>query len=187
MAGLQQLEHFVEQTALRHVQQQLARGRQRLQRLGVEGETQTTELGGKTHGADDAHRVFAVARGGVANHAQRLLLRVADPVVEVDHGLRLGVVVHGVDAEVAASSIVFDRTPHVVAQHTAAGVHRVFHAGEFALAGALVAGHLLGVGAVQVGAEGRHLDHFVFAAAAVDHVNDTEAPADDESAAEQAS
>ena len=50
----------------------------------------------------------------------------------------------------------------------------------------LVAGHLLGGGAVHVGAEGRDLDHLVLAAAAVHHVHDAKAPADDEGAAEQA-
>ena len=44
---------------------------------------------------------------------------------------------------------------------------------------------LLGGGGVQVGAEGRHLDHLVVAAAAEHHVHDAKAPADDEGAPEQ--
>ena len=185
MAGLQQLEHFVKQAALRHVGQQGPRRSQRLQCLGVELETQAGEFGRKTHGADDAHRVFAVAGGGVTDHAQGELFRVADAVVEIDHRLRLGVVVHGVDGEVAPRGVLLDRAPHVVAQHAAAGVHRVLHAGELAFAGALVAFHLLGVSAVEVRTEGGDFDHLVVAAAAVDHVHDAKAPADDEGAAEQ--
>ncbi len=61
----------------------------------------------------------------------------------------------------------------------------MLHAREFALAGALVAGHLLGISAVEVGAEGGDLDHLVLAPAAVDHVHDAKAPADDEGAPEQ--
>ena len=45
--------------------------------------------------------------------------------------------------------------------------------------------HLVGGGGVEVGAEGRDLDHLVLAAAAEDHVHEAEAPADDEGAAEQ--
>jgi hypothetical protein len=60
------------------------------------------------------------------------------------------------------------------------------HAGQLALAGALVAADLLGRRVVHVGAEGGDLDHLVLAPAAVHHVHDAEAPADDEGAAEQA-
>lgn len=185
VAGLQQLEHFVEQAALRHVGQQPARLDQRRSRLGFHLETQRRELGRETDGADDAHRVFAVARGRIADHAQRELLGVADAVVVVDHDLVGGVVVHGVHGEVAARRVFLLRAPDVVAQHAAAGVHRMLHARELALAGALVAGHLLGGGVVHVGAEGRDLDHLVLAAAAVHHVHDAKAPPDDEGAPEE--
>ncbi len=185
MAGLQQLEHFVEQAALWHVGQQRVRRGQRCQRLGVKTETQTTELGRETHGADDAHRVFAVARGGITNHAQCFLLRITNTVVKVHHDLRGGVVVHGIDGEVAPRGIVLDGAPDVVAQHPPAGVHRMLHARELALAGAFVAADLLGVGAVEVSAEGRDFNHFVLTAATIDHVHDAKTPPDDEGAAKQ--
>ena len=88
--------------------------------------------------------------------------------------------------KVAARRVFFLWAPDVVAQHPAGRVDRVFHAGKFALAGALVAGNLLGGGAVHVGTEGGDLNDFVLAATAVDHVHDAETPADDEGAAEQA-
>jgi hypothetical protein len=62
----------------------------------------------------------------------------------------------------------------------------VFHAGQFTLAGLLVARHLFGSGVVQVGAEGRHLDHLMLAAPAKHHMHDAKAPPDDERAAKQA-
>jgi hypothetical protein len=85
----------------------------------------------------------------------------------------------------ATRRVFFLRAPDVVAQHAAAGVHGVLHARELALAGALVARHLLGRGVVHVGAEGRDLDHLVLAAPAVHHVHDAKAPPDDEGAAKQ--
>ena len=186
MAGLQQLEHLVEHAALRHVGQQSLRGDQRTGGLGLDGEAQAGELGREAHGADDAHRVFAVARGRVADHAQELLLGVLDALVIVHHDLGLRVVVHGVDGEVAARGVFVLRAPDVVAQHAAAGVHRMLHAGEGRARGLLVAADLLlGGGVVQVGAEGGDLDHLVLAAPAVHHVDDAEALADDEGAAEE--
>jgi hypothetical protein len=68
--------------------QQRQAGQQRRLGLGFELEAQRAELGRKAHGADDAHRVFAVARGRVADHAQHLLLGVLDAAVIVDHDLR---------------------------------------------------------------------------------------------------
>jgi len=46
--------------------------------------------------------------------------------------------------------------------------------------------YIVGGGVVHVGAEGGDFDDFVFAAPAVDHVDDAKAPPDDEGAAEQA-
>ena len=186
MTGLQQLEHFVKQAALRHVGQQLLRFDQGRCRFGFELEAQAAELGGKAHGADDAHRVFAVAGGCVANHADDALFAVFDALVVVHHDLRLGVVVHGVDGEVTAHRVLVLRSPDVVAQHPARGVHGVLHAGEFVLAGALIARHGFGRGVVHVGAEGGDFNHLVVAAPAVHHVHDTKAPANDEGAPEQA-
>jgi hypothetical protein len=142
-------------------------------------------LGGEAQHADDAHRVFAVARLGVADHAQQPGLGVGHAAVVVDHDLRARVVVHRVDGEVAPRGVLDLRAPHVVAQHAAAGVHRVALAVELAARGLLVAldrGRLDRV--VHVGAERGHLDLVLLAVAAVDHVHQAEAPAHDEGAPE---
>ena len=185
MAGLQELEHLVEQPALRHLGQQGLGLQQRLGGLGVQREAQARELGAKAHGADDAHRVFAIAHGRVANHADALFLRVLHAAVVVHQHARLGVVVHGVDGEVAPRRVLLLRAPHVVAQHAPAGVHRVLHAGQLALGRALVAADVGGLRVVHVGAEGGDLDHLVLAPAAKHHVHDAKAPPDDEGAPEQ--
>ena len=186
--GLQQFEHLVKQAALRHIGQQGLHFFERRGRLGVELEAQLGELGRKAHGANDAHRVFAVARGWVADHAQQLLLRVFKTAVVVHHHLRLWVVVHGVDGKVAPRSVFMLGAPDVVAQHPATGVHSVLHARQFALAGALVAAHLLGIGAVQMRSKRGHLNHFTQAAVlpppAKHHMHDAKAPPDDEGPAE---
>ena len=93
----------------------------------------------------------------------------------VHHDLALRVVVHGVDAEVAPGGVFVLRPPHVVAQHAAGGIHGVFHARKLAFGGALVAADVLGIGAVQVGAEGGDFDHFVLAPAPENHVHDAKA------------
>ena len=115
---------------LRHVVEQRRHLLDRRPRLGLDLEA---ELGREAHGADDAHRVFAVARDRVADHAQQLLLRVLDAAVVVDHDLAHRVVVHRVDGEVAPRGVLDLRAPDVVAQHAALGVDGVVHAGELAL------------------------------------------------------
>ena len=183
MAGLQKLEHFVKQTALRHIGQQ---GRRSLQRFGgarLQGKAQVVQLGSETHGADDAHWVFAVTGGRVANHAQDTLFGVFQAMVVIDDVARQGVVVHGIDGEVTPRRIFFLRAPDVVAQHTATGVHRMGHIGEGFFAGALIATDLLGVVAVKVSTEGGDFNHFVFTATAINHMDDAKASPNDESTA----
>ena len=185
MPGLQQLEHFVKQAALRYIVKQLFGFDDGRSGLGLELETQVAELGGKTHSADDAYRVFAVAGHRVANHAQGFVLGVLESAVVVHHDLGGRVVIHGVDGEVAPHRVFFLRTPDVVAQNTAGRVDRVLHAGELAAAGFLVARHLFGRRIVQVGAEGRDFDHLVLAPASENHVHDAKTPPDDEGPAKQ--
>src|SRR5690606_21564248 len=122
---------------------------------------------------------------GVADHAQHALLGVLDATVVVDDRAGARVVVHGVDGEVAAGGVLVLGAPDVVAQHAAAGVHDVRLVGQLLLGSLLIALDLLGGVGIQVGAEGRDLDHFVFATAAVDHVHDAKTPPDDEGAAKQ--
>ena len=183
MPGLQQLDHLVEQARRRHIRQQRRHRPDGLARGGLDLEAQ---LGSKPHHTDDAHRVFAIAPVGVADHAQQAGADVGDAAVVVDHGLRQGVVVHRVDREVAPRRVLDLRAPDVVAQHPAAGVHHVRLVGTALLAGLLDAGHAVDGGHVQVGAEGRDLDDFVFAPAAEHHVHQAKAPTDDERTPEQA-
>ena len=186
MARLQELEHLVEQAALRHIGQQGLGLDQRFRSFGFELETELAELGRKTHGADDAHRIFAVACDRVTDHAQGVLFGVLNATMVVHHDLRLGVVIHRVDREVAARGVFVLRPPHVVAQHTATRIHRMLHAFELALAGAFVAFDLLGSGVVEVGTEGGNFYHLVFTATAVHHMHDAKAPPNDEGPAKQA-
>ena len=191
VAGLQQLDHLVEQARGRHVVEQRRHGLDRRACLGFDLEAQ---LGREAHRADDAHRVFAVARLGVADHAQQLLLGVFQAAVIVDHDLGLRVVVHRVDGEVATRGVFDLRTPDVVAQHAAFGVHHMTGFGiaprQLALGSLLVAGHRLASGRIHHRAKGRDFDHLaqaaVLAAAPEHHVHDAKTPPDDEGSPEQA-
>ena len=185
MSGLQQLEHLVEQSALRHVGQQAHQSLQGCSGVGFDLEAQSAQLGGKAHRSDDAHRVFAIPGRRVANHAQQLLFCILHAAVVIDHIPRQRVVVHGIDGEVAPRCGFVLRSPHVVAQHTTAGVNGVFHARQLRLAAALVALDLLGVSAVQVSAKGGHLDHLVFTPTPKHHMHNSKAPPNDEGAPEQ--
>ena len=145
-----------------------------------------TQLGRKTHHTDDTNRVFAIADLWVTNHAQHALFDVLDAMMEVDHDTGVRVVVHGVDGEVAASGVLILRTPDVVTQHPTAGVDHVCLVSQISFGCLFVARHLFGSTGVQVGAEGRNFDDFVFASATKHHVNNAEAPSNDECATEQA-
>ena len=153
--------------------------------MRVELKAQRIEFGSKTHGANDPHRVFPVTQRRVTDHADDLFPGIANAIVVVHNDLSLGIVVHRVDGEVAPRRVFLHRAPDVVTQHPARAVHGVLHAGQLALAGALVAADLLGQGAVQVGAKGRHLDHLMLTPPAINHMDDAKTPADDEGAAKQ--
>jgi hypothetical protein len=158
MPGEQQLQHFVEQARRRHVLHQLGHFADRRPHRRVEHQAQ---LGREAHGAQHAHRVFAVALPRVADHAQRLLLQVGDAVVVVDHGFGGRVVIQRIDREVAPRGIFGDGAEDVVAQHAAVFV-------------------LDRMGVVR-GAEGGDFQRL----AALHHMHDLEAAADDAGAAEQ--
>jgi hypothetical protein len=87
VAGLQQLDHLVEGARLRHVVEQRRHLLDRRARLRLDLEA---ELGREADGADDPHRVLAVARDRVADHPQQLLLGVLDAAVVVDDDLLTG-------------------------------------------------------------------------------------------------
>jgi hypothetical protein len=63
------------------------------------------QLGGETHGAQHAHRVFAVAGARLADHAQGFLFQVGNAVVVVDDGFGGRIVVQRIDRKVAAGGI----------------------------------------------------------------------------------
>lgn len=158
MAAGQQLEHFVEQARGRHVLDQVRHGADGLARGRVDG---AVELGGEAHRAQHAHRVFAVALGRVADHADLALLQVGHAVVVVDDFLGVRIVVERVHGEVAARRVLGLRAEHVVAQDAAVLVgFLVFRGGR---------------------AEGGGLDDLL----AEHHVHQLEAAADDAGAAEQ--
>ena len=144
MPGLQELEHFIKQAALRHIGQQGKAFAQRRCGFAVHLEAQRRQLGRKAHRADDAHRVFAVTHTSVANHLEGFVFGVFDTAVVIDQNLRLRVVVHGVDGEVAPDRVFLLRTPDVVTQDAACGVHGMLHTGKLALAGFFVACYLFG-------------------------------------------
>ena len=109
-----------------------------------------------------AHRVFTVAKLGVADEADQAVLHVLDATGEIDDGVVVDVVVQRVDGEVAADRIGLQRAVLVVTQDAASLV-------------ALVA---VGDGAT----EGGDLDDLV----AVAHMGNDEAPADEARIAEHA-
>ena len=185
VAGLQQFEHLVKQARLGHVSQQPGHLTQGSGSFVLKSKPQRMELGGKTHRANDAYRVFAVAHRRVANHADDFFLGVPDAVVVVHHHLGLGVVVHGVDGEIAPGRVLDHRAPDVVAQHPARAVNRMRHACQLAFAGALIAADLFGLAAVKVGAKRRHLNDFMLSASAIDDMNNPKAPTNDEGTAKQ--
>ena len=114
--GQQQLQHLVEQARRRHVLQQRRHLADRLARLRRRAQA---ELGAKPHRAQHAHRVLAVARLRVADHAQHALLQVGEAAVEVDHLLGRRVVEQRVDGEVAPRRVLLLRAEDVVAQDAA--------------------------------------------------------------------
>jgi hypothetical protein len=164
VAGHQQLQRLVEDARARDVGQQRRQRGDRAAGVGVDVEV---ELGGKARGAQHAHRVFAEARLGVADHAQHALLAVGHAAEIVVHFLAQGVVVQRVDGEVAPRGVVRHVAEHVVGQQAAVLVGRPL---------VFVVGFLL-----AVGAEGGDLD----GDAAAHHMHDLEAAPDDARTAEQ--
>ena len=109
----EQLEHFVEQARGRDVPDEIRKLADWPARVFVDGKI---ELGREAHGAQHAHRVFAVARGRMADHAQRFSFDVGHSVVIVDHGFRHRVVIQRVDREIAPRGVFLLRAEDVVAQ-----------------------------------------------------------------------
>ena len=116
IAGGQQFEHFIEQPCLGDIADQ---GRQLEHRGPGGGLDFKTEFGGKAGRAQHPDRVFAVAGGRVADHADDFCLHVGYAVMKIEHFVGNRIVIERIDREVTPGSIFGVRTPDVVAQHAA--------------------------------------------------------------------
>ena len=205
-AAKQQLEDFVEQPRLGHTVDEVGAIGDRRARGVVDLEA---EFGREAHRAQHAHRVFAVARLGMADDAQALGFDVADAAVIVEHGLGRRVVEHRVDGEIAPRGVFVLFAEDVVAQQAPGFVGRArlrdrqhfaravapFAPGAERLVGARMALGLLAAAFIRIGGrgggfgfagagqgtEGRDFDDLVAKA----HMHDLEAPPDDARASEQ--
>ena len=110
-AGKQELHHFVEQARQRFFGQQVQAFGNR--RGGVGGYLKT-EFAGKPGGAQHAHRVFLIARAGVADHHQAFGADVGHAVVEIGDFPAGRVVIQGVAGEIAAGSVLLHAAVAVV-------------------------------------------------------------------------
>ncbi len=163
------LVHFVEQARGRHAIEHP--GELRNRRGGV-GMNREAELRGEAHGAQHAHRVLAIARLRIADHAQHALTRVVDAADVIPDREVLDVVVQSVGGEIAPPDIFVDRAVEVVAQDAAALVEHAVAA--FVDAVVLVDRRVRGT-------ERRDLDDLVAEA----HMGEMEAAADQPAIAEQ--
>ncbi|MNZ99873.1 hypothetical protein D3C78_1192150 [compost metagenome] len=77
------------------------------------------QLGGETHGAQHAHRIFAVARFRITNQTNHALFQILYAAHEITHRKIGHAVVKAVDGEIATLGVFFDRTKNVVAQQHA--------------------------------------------------------------------
>src|SRR5436309_1148532 len=111
-----QLLHFLLDPRRGHVLKQLSQLAYRFSRALVDGES---GLCGKAHGAQHPQRVFPVAGARVADDAHGFPLQVPQAVVVVEEGLARGIVVQGVDREVAPDGVVLARAVDVVPEHPA--------------------------------------------------------------------
>ncbi len=114
--GLQQLEHFFEQTRRRHIVEQGGQARQRFSRFRADGHI---ELGGKAHRAQHAHWILAIAGFRIADQADHAVLQILHAADVVANGKVRHAVIEAVDSEVATLGILLDRAEDVVAQQHA--------------------------------------------------------------------
>ncbi len=164
IAGQEQLEGLLEQTRGRNILQQR---RQLLDGGSGARADGHVQLGGKAHGAQHPHRVFAVAGLGIANKLQLALRQIFQPALEIVQGEILDAVVEGVDGEVAALGILFDGAVDVVTQQ-----HAFIRLGRHMFAG---------IDLMVVTPEGGHFDHVT----TKDDVGQAEATANQAAVAEQ--
>jgi hypothetical protein len=166
--GQHQLQRFVEQPRRRHAVEHVGE----LADRGFSARMQReAEFRCEARSPQHAHRVFTVARRGIADHAQDTIARVLDAAHVIPDRVILDVVVERVGGEIAAPHVFFDRAVEVVAQDAAVLVDRAM----LGFIDAMVFVHL-GV----CGAERRHLDDLVAEA----HVRQVKPAADQAAIAE---
>ena len=124
-----------------------------------------TQFRAKPNRSEHTHRVFAIARCRVTDHAQFTSLEIGESAAVVDDFFARRVVKERVDGKVPPHGIFLARTEYVVAQDTAM----------------LVGMAALAVVARMLATKCRHLDHVT----AAQHVHQLEAPADNARAAKQ--
>ena len=144
-----------------------------------------TELGGKAHHAQHAHRVFAETCVRIADHPHHAGLEVGDAAGVILDREIADVVIERVHRDVAPHRVLVLGTEHVVGQQPAGRVHIVVGFAVFftgvrrPLLRILRARHWYIP--VRRGTEGGHLDDVL----SVTHVRQAEAPADQTRVAEQ--
>ena len=163
-----QAQDLLEEARTRGPRERRARRHHRVVHVGVDAEV---EARGELDGAQDAHRVLAEARLGVADGAHHAPLDVAPTADPVEDLAVVEVVEEAVDGEVAAHRVLVRLAERVVG------------ADEEVDVGAAVARRIerVGVG-LRRPAERRDLDHL---AAPEQHVHQAEASSDDARVAEQ--
>ena len=141
--------------------------RQAWDRLGGLFADAHTELRRKTHRAQHAHRIFAIAGFRIADQTDDAILQIFHAADVVADGEIRHAVVEAVDGKVAALGIFFNRTEDVVAQQ-----HTVL---------AALGGDAIGGVAFMMAAEGGDFDNF----RPEHHVRQAEAAAYQAAVAEQ--
>ena len=112
----QQFEHFIKQTRIGHVADEVGH---RFDRFARRGLNRAVQFDGEPHGPQHAHGIFTVARSRVADHAHRAVLEVFDTTMEINDDFGQRLVIKRVDREVASHGILLVRAEFVIAQDAA--------------------------------------------------------------------
>src|SRR5690606_35748491 len=112
-ARKEHLVHLVEQTRGRHRIEHPRELRNRRERIGMNRET---ELRGETNRAQDAHRIFSIARLRIADQTQHACTSIFDASDVIPNREIADVVVEGIRCEISPPYVLFDRAVEIVAQ-----------------------------------------------------------------------
>src|SRR5277367_5420817 len=114
-AGEKQLQNFIEETRGRHAIQQVREFPNWLFGAGINREI---EFRRETHRAQHAHRIFAVARLGIADQLEAPRLDVAHAIDKIPNGEVFDTVVEAICRKIAAPDVFLDRAVDVVAKNS---------------------------------------------------------------------